>query len=255
MSSNERRTYGKLHISDYDEEDPLCIGLQVMQDEPEILKPPATILSKNKPDNNTLNMMTRIKMEILESLDKESSCSILVVPLKFTNRILFDDMVAFLADRETRRTGLIPMVVVNSLDCLSENTENNLVSLRKSCFLAYKRNVAVCVILNSFIGVTYFSDISTAALLNDIQYAPLGSITSLPVLCSTMDLVKKCQEMSYFFGMGGEGTVCSFCSTGNRRAYDVSNTECRIVFSHSSALGHHLLPLAKDTTELASYFG
>ena len=246
--------YGKVRVSDeYDEEDPLCIGLQIVESEPEVMKTPLYITQHVKPDEYTLQAMTQLKMELCDSLDRDSNDSLCVFPITYNTKLKFEDCINFLRDKELRRQQMIPLVLLDSTDALGENTSKKIELMRKSVFYSYRQGIPCAVALNNVVGPAYFSDVSTCAWINDKQYTGLGAMTSLPVLCSTAELVKMCRKNQRFWGVAGDSTLCSFNATGNPRTYDFTNTQCTAVFSHSSSLGHHVLPLAEDVEALSNY--
>lgn len=251
--STKRTKYSKVEIEP-DEEAPLCIPLQLVTSSPQFLKTPEAVVSSLPPSPEVVLCIRKLRIDVTDALEDTGACKLLIIPMEFQNRMVFEDMINFVCDMNPQvKYGLLPLIVIDTLNCLGEDTEKRIGYLRKSCFYAYKKDIPIAVLLNNNTGPAYFSDIMCAAIVKNNDHIPLASITSLPVICDNATTAKKITQSHFFYGINGGGKTAVFNTCGNRRVYTLHNTQCNSVYTNSTGF-HHSVSLVSHSHMLAPVF-
>ncbi len=236
ISKKHEKKYSKLDLecSD-DEETSFMIPMQTVSMEPHILNTPQYVISKLPPSLRIKNKIVSLREEIVDTLDRENGPKLLLLNIKFESSPVFDDLVQFVCDQKFILQCYIPVICIDSNDALNTgNTNENILKLRTSCLRALDKGVNIGIVLNTVIGVTYFSDLCSVGVLKCGEWAPLASITTLPVICNTYDILKQCVRENQFYGVCGLPNPCAFNSTGNKKTYVVDYTEYINFHSHQN---------------------
>lgn len=220
--------YSKVDVGPFmsdDEENPM-LSMQIVNTEPQLLKSPEKVVEKIQPSYELFQRIETMKEEIVDTLESGYGPRVLLMDAQYSSAAVFDDLIQHLKDRAFIIQGYNPIVIINSNHAIDDvNTNNRIEKLRRSCIRAIEYGINIGIRLNSVIGVTYFTDVCSVAILENKHYTQLASITTLPVICDNASFVHAVNTTHNFYGVCGQAKPCVFSSAGNSKVYTIEKSE------------------------------
>lgn len=220
--------YSKVDVGPFvsdDEENPM-LSMQIVNTEPQLLKSPEKVVQEIQPSYDVLKRIETMKEEIVDTMESGYGPRMLLIHVHYSSAAVFDDLIQYLKDRAFIMEGYNPIVVVDSTHAIDDvNTNNKIQQIRTSCIRAIEYGINIGIRLNSVIGVTYFTDVCSVAILENEQYTQLASITTLPVICDHVSLLRKSNTTHNFYGVCGQAKPCVFSSAGNCKVYTIEKSD------------------------------